>query len=39
MRKIAFEGQGILDCWREIGILGIWMVVTYAIAVRVLKWE
>ena len=39
MRKIAFEGQSILDCWREIGILGIWMVVTYAIAVRVLKWE
>jgi len=39
MRKIAFEGLSILDCWREIGILGIWMVVIYAIAVRVLKWE
>ena len=39
MRKIAFEGQGIFDCWREIGILGIWMVIIYAIAIKVLKWE
>ncbi|HQV55785.1 MAG TPA: ABC transporter permease [Chitinophagaceae bacterium] len=39
MRKIAFEGLSIVDCWREIGILGIWMVVTYVIAVKVLKWE
>lgn len=23
IRKISFEGLGILDCWREIGILGI----------------
>ncbi|MEO6613004.1 MAG: ABC transporter permease [Chitinophagaceae bacterium] len=39
MRKIAFEGQSILDCWREIGILAIWMVVIYTIAIKVLKWE
>jgi ABC-2 type transport system permease protein len=39
IRKIAFEGQGILDCGKEIGILSIWMVITYLIAVRVLKWE
>jgi ABC-2 type transport system permease protein len=39
VRKISFEGLGILDCWKEIGILGIWMVITYAIAVKVLKWE
>ena len=39
MRKIAFEGQSILDCWREIGILGIWMIIIYAIAIKVLKWE
>ena len=39
MRKISFEGLGILDCWRQIGILGIWMVIIYAIAVKVLKWE
>ena len=39
IRKISFEGQGILDCWKEIGILGIWMVITYIIAARVIKWE
>ena len=39
MRKIAFEGLSIFDCWREIGILGIWMVIIYAIAIKVLKWE
>ena len=39
MRKIAFEGQSIFECWREIGILGIWMVITYIIVIRVLKWE
>lgn len=39
MRKLAFEGLSLFDCWREIGILGIWMVVTYFVAVKVLKWE
>ena len=39
MRKIAFEGQSIFGCWREIGILAIWMAIIYVIAVRVLKWE
>ncbi len=39
VRKISFEGLSILDCWREIGILGIWMVVIYIIAAKVIKWE
>jgi ABC-2 type transport system permease protein len=39
IRKISFEGLGILDCWKELGILGIWMVITYFIAARVIKWE
>lgn len=39
IRKISFEGLSIIDCWKEIGILGIWMIVVYAIAVKVLKWE
>ncbi len=39
VRKISFEGLGIVECWREIGILGIWMAVIYAIATKVLKWE
>jgi ABC-2 type transport system permease protein len=39
IRKISFEGVGIRECWREIGILSIWMIIIYAIAVRVIKWE
>lgn len=39
IRKISFEGASIFECWREIGILAIWMVIIYAIAGKVLKWE
>src|SRR5690606_24218908 len=39
VRKISFEGMSILECGREIGILGIWMVITYIIAARVIRWD
>ena len=39
MRKISFEGLSLLDCGKEIGILAIWMAVTYVICVKVMKWE
>ena len=39
IRKISFEGQHITDCWKQLGILGIWMIITYILLVRVLKWE
>ncbi|HYM95334.1 MAG TPA: ABC transporter permease [Chitinophagaceae bacterium] len=39
MRKISFEGAHLTDCWKQIGILGIWGVIIYVIAVRVFKWE
>jgi ABC-2 type transport system permease protein len=39
IRKISFEGAGLIDTWREIGILGIWIAVTYIILFRVIKWE
>lgn len=39
IRKISFEGLSILDCGRELGILGIWMAVIYLIAAKVIKWE
>jgi ABC-2 type transport system permease protein len=39
VRKISFEGLHIYDCWKEIGILAIWIVIIYAVAVKVLKWE
>ncbi len=39
MRKISFEGLHLFDCWKEIGILGIWIVITYLIVLKVMKWE
>ena len=39
VRKISFEGLSIFECWKEIGILGIWIVIIYFITARVLKWE
>jgi ABC-2 type transport system permease protein len=39
MRKISFEGLSIFDCGKQLGILGIWIIVTYAVATRLLKWE
>lgn len=39
MRKISFEGLHLYDVWKEIGILGIWIAVTYIILIRVIKWE
>lgn len=39
IRKISFEGQHITDCGKQLGILGIWMIITYFVLVRVLKWE
>jgi len=39
VRKISFEGLSIFDCWKELGILAIWIAVIYAITARVIKWE
>ena len=39
MRKIAFEGASLLDCWVQIGALALWMVLVYAVAVKIFKWE
>lgn len=39
MRKISFTGLHLWDCWKELGILAIWMVLVYAIAIKVFKWE
>jgi ABC-2 type transport system permease protein len=39
MRNIAFEGASLADCWKEIGILCIWGVIVYGIAVKTFKWE
>lgn len=39
MRKISFEGLHLWDCWKEIGFLTIWVVVIYAIVIKIMKWE
>lgn len=39
MRKIAFEGAHLWNVGFEIGILALWGVVVYAVAVKVFKWE
>ena len=39
MRKISFTGLHLWDCWKELGIIGIWIVIVYVIANKVFKWE
>lgn len=39
LRDIAFEGKSLWDVRLEIGILLIWGVLIYAVAIKVFKWE
>ena len=39
MRNVAFEGARLSDCGTQLGVLAIWAVVAYAIAIKVFKWE
>lgn len=39
LRSIAFEGQNLWDIRTEIGILLLWGVVVYFVAIRVFRWE
>ena len=39
MRNVAFEGAHLNDCLKQIGILAIWGVAVYIIAIRVFRWE
>jgi ABC-2 type transport system permease protein len=39
IRKISFEGQSLIECWKELGILAIWIIIIYVICARVIKWE
>ncbi|MBC7581568.1 ABC transporter permease [Aeromicrobium sp.] len=38
-RLIATEGKHLTDLGPQIGVLGVWMVIVYAIAFRVFRWE
>lgn len=39
MRNVAFEGLNLWEIRGEIGILLLWMVIVYVIAIKVFKWE
>lgn len=39
MRSVAFEGQNLWDVRMEIGILLLWGIAVYIVAVKVFKWE
>ena len=39
LRSIAFEGQNLWDVRMEIGILLLWGIAVYFVAVKVFKWE
>ena len=39
MRKVAFEGAGIMEVGHQVLIILIWGVATYALAIKVFRWE
>lgn len=39
MRNISFEGASLLATWPDIAVLLIWIVVVYALAFKIFKWE
>jgi ABC-2 type transport system permease protein len=39
IRKISFEGLSLIDCWQNLGVIGIWLVVVYALVYKFFKWE
>jgi ABC-2 type transport system permease protein len=39
IRLIATEGKGLLDLGPQIGLLTIWIVIIYAVAFRIFRWE
>jgi ABC-2 type transport system permease protein len=38
-RLIATEGKSIIDVGPQLGIIAVWLIIIYAIAFRVFKWE
>ncbi|MEO6538301.1 MAG: ABC transporter permease [Ferruginibacter sp.] len=39
MRSVAFEGQSLWDVKGEIGVLLLWGIAVYIVAIKVFKWE
>ena len=38
-RMILTEGKGLLDLGPQLLVMGIWLIIVYAIAFRVFRWE
>lgn len=39
LRNVAFEGAHLTDCWKQMGVLALWGIGVYAVAIRFFKWE
>lgn len=39
LRLIATEGKHLVDLGPQLAVMGIWMIIVYAIAFRVFRWE
>lgn len=39
IRKLSFEGLSLIDCWQHIGVLGIWLIIIYALVYKYFRWE
>jgi ABC-2 type transport system permease protein len=39
MRNISFEGASFISCWQDVGVLIIWGIVIYTVAIKVFRWE
>jgi ABC-2 type transport system permease protein len=39
IRLITTEGKNLIDLLPQLGMMAIWIVVVYAIAFRVFRWE
>lgn len=39
LREVAFQGKSLWDVKSEIGVLLLWGVIVYAVAIKVFKWE
>jgi ABC-2 type transport system permease protein len=39
MRKVAFEGAHLNDCLPQIGVLALWGIASYIVAIKVFRWE
>ena len=39
MRQVAFEGMSLIDVWKDVGIIGLWGIAVYVIAIKTFRWE